>query len=219
MNVIKGNLSIAAVTIALFLSLAGGAKAQVFYTYPGATIVQGQNVASGATIGFGDRDLFRVLGYLRFNISEVSDLGVELVLDNSDFGPGNDWRFGGALDFKYQIIPKNNDLPFDLAFNTGFGFETGNDYSNVNVPIGGLISRPLELNNGRTVVPYGGVYVIIQRVSFDGGPGDFRGGSDTDVDVELRAGAAFHLNNNVAFAAGFHVGAEDLFMLGLHFGL
>jgi len=211
---------IAVIAGAILAGVASVGTAQVFYSYPGAPIIQGQNAASGATIAFGDNDLFRLLGYLRFNISDVSDFGVELVLDNSDLGPNDDWRFGGAVDFKYLIIPKDSDLPFDLAFNAGFGFQTGNDVDNINIPVGGLISRPLELNNGRLVVPYGGVYVIIQRVSWDGVPGVPRsGGSDTDADVELRAGAVLHLNDNVGFGAGFHIGAEDIFMLGFHVGL
>ena len=124
----KRAVIVAAVVLAMFVV---PASAQVFYTYPGARVVSDVSPAVGAIIGFGEKDLVRLLGYGRFNVTEVSDFGLEIVLDNLD-----DWRFGAAGDFKYAIVPSENTLPFDLAVGGGIGFETGDNFTNISVPFG-----------------------------------------------------------------------------------
>lgn len=212
---------VAVSAIAALAVMTSAAGAQVYYLYPGAPVVKSDQPVIGSTIGIGD-DLFRILGYARFNISDVTDLGLELVLDHVDRGVGLDsndgWRFGVGADFKYSVVPRNTSLPFDLSVNAGLGFESGLDYTNIDVPIGGVVSRPIELNNGRVIAPYGGLYVVISHVSFDIDPlPAYRhvDNDDTEVDVELRAGTKLQINDTSFVFATLHVGNETMLFLGL----
>ena len=193
--------------IAGFFALPAGA--QVYHMYPGAPVVEKDAPALGVTIGFGDH-LFRTLGYGRFNINPVADIGVEVVADN-----GNDvWRSGAGADFKYGIVPKESTLPFDLAVNGGIGFITGGDVTNVDIPLGGLISRPVELGNGGVLVPYGGVYVLIDYASWSTGTVDE---SDWTTDVELRGGAGYQITKSALAYANLQFGAGTKFYIGIKF--
>jgi hypothetical protein len=205
---------VTAASIVVFLAPTAGA--QVFYAYPGAPPVKKDQPAVGATIGFGD-DLFRMLGYGRFNVSEVSDLGIEIVVDNTDVLGGDVWRGGLAADFKYAIVPKETTMPFDLSVDAGLGYEWGGSMNNFEIPIGGMVSRPLELRGGGVIVPYGGVYILIRYTSIDlpaGVPGD---DDDWDVDVELRGGTGYRINQASMAFATLHLGAGTKFYLGVNF--
>ena len=200
------------------MSLAGPTRAQVFYTYPGAPPVKDLEPAVGANLGLGD-NLLRIVGYGRFNINKVSDVGIEIVLDNLDGSGRNGWRIGAGGDYKYAIVPKENNLPFDLAVNGGFGLETGADFTSILIPLGAIISRGFEIDDGgRLVTPYGGVYMIIAHNSFDSAPG-VSSSSKTDVDIELRAGGAVLINKAMSFYATLNVGAGTRFYLGINASL
>ena len=88
--------AIAALVIVALLAPAAGA--QVFYMYPGAPPVKKNEPAVGATIAFGD-NLFRILGYGRFNVNKVSDIGVE-VLTEGRRAPAHVDR--NVVDFAHQ---------------------------------------------------------------------------------------------------------------------
>jgi hypothetical protein len=174
--------------------------------------------ALGFTAGIGD-DLLRLVGYGRFNVSEVSDFGLELVLDHWDpsFG-GDGWRIGAGADFRYAIIPASTTLPFDLSLDGGLGLQTGNDITSVNIPAGAVISRPLELQNGRILTPYGGLYLVFSHISVDTPPGapDY---DDSDFDVELRLGTSLEIAGGVSGFVTAHVGNGERFFLGLNASL
>jgi len=196
--------------------VAGVSHAQVYFMYPGAPPVPGDQPAVGANIGIGD-DVFRLLGYTRFNINEVSDLGIELVLDNGSSGFGGDsWRVGAGGDYKYMIVPQDNQLPFDLAVGGGFGFQTGGDVTNFNILGGGLVSRPLEMNNGKIVVPYGGLYLIYSHTSFDNA---LVSTSDNDLDVEVRGGASISFSETLRGYITLHIGSNFMAFFGLNVAL
>ena len=190
------------------------ARSQVFYAYPGAPPVTDVAPAIGTTVGLGD-DLFRLVGYGRFNLSEAADLGLEIVVDEFH----DDWRYGAAGDVKFGIVPKNSTLPFDLSFNVGFGFQSGNDVTNINIPLGAVISTPVELVSGHSIVPYGGVYLLIMHASFDLPPQSRGDDSDTDTDIELRVGTSLLIGDTTGFFATLHIGDETMFYLGMNVGL
>jgi hypothetical protein len=200
-----------AAMVVLGATIVPEAAAQVYHMYPGAPPVKKDAPALGITIGFGD-ELFRTLGYGRFNVNSVSDIGIELVMDKQN----EDWRGGVGADYKYAIVPSETTMPFDLSANAGFGFITGNDITNIDIPIGGMISRPLELSSGGVLVPYGGVYVLIDYRSWSTGVGD---DSDWTVDVELRGGAGYNFSNTVRGYANLHFGAGTRFYVGIRFVL
>lgn len=196
--------------------LASFAGAQVYYMYPGAPPVTRNEPALGVTVGIGD-DLLRLLGYGRFNVNSRSDLGFEFVADNTDTFEPDVMRFGLGVDYKYAIVPTETTLPFDLALNAGFGFQSGGDMTNFNVPVGGLLSRPLELRNESVLVPYGGVYILIMYSSWDLPAGFVGDDSDWDLEVELRGGAGYQLTKKTLAYASLFLGAGTKFYLGLNF--
>lgn len=201
------------------LAVAGPAFSQVYYQYPGAVVVSDTEPATGGVFGFGD-DVLRFLGYARFNAADVADFGVEVLLDRYDPGgvAGDGWRFGAAADFRYAIIPTRTQLPFDLCVDGGIGFQSGDNVTNIDIPAGAVISRPLELRDGRILVPYGGVYLVYTHVSVDV-PAGVPDASDDDLDVELRLGASIELGAGLSAFANVHLGHGDRFYAGVNASL
>jgi hypothetical protein len=207
---------IAVATIAALLAPA--AVAQVFYSYPGAPPARSDQPALGANAGFGD-DLFRLVGYGRFNVNTVSDIGLELIFDHADTPvESNVWRWGFGADYKYAIVPQDSSsMPFDLAANAGFGYQSGGDYWNIRFPIGGLISRQIEVRTNDKLVPFGGVYVLFDYGSWDFPPGVPGDDSDFDVDVELRMGSGYEISQTAMAYASLFLGAGTKFFVGVNF--
>ncbi|GEM_PF-1817441 len=201
---------VAALTF-LFCFAVHPADAQVFYEYPGAPVVKDSEPAVGPYVSIGD-NLLRIGGYGRFNAARDMDAGLELVIDRIH---GKSF-IGAGGDVKYAIIPANANLPFDWAVNAGIGFITGNDITDLIVPLGTIISRPLELANGSILSPYGGIYVLIIHNSVDTALGTI---SNTNTDVELRAGASLELKPNMNIFSAFHVGSGSKFYIGVNFKL
>jgi hypothetical protein len=204
--------------VALVAVLAPVTGAQVFYTYPGAQPAKPDQPALGANIGFGS-DLFRILGYGRFNVNSASDLGIELLFDKADTPVDTDvWRWGFGADYKYAIVPKDTtSLPFDLALNAGFGYQNGGDLWNIRFPVGGLVSRPLNFKGDNVLVPYGGVYVLFEYAKWNLPSSSTADDSDIEVDVELRAGAGYEFNKTALAYATLFLGAGTKFYLGINF--
>jgi hypothetical protein len=212
------------IIVAMSLLLVGtGASAQVFYQYPAAPVVPENEPVFGPAIGIGE-DLFRINGFARFNISTPMDLGLEIVFDRIDTSSDYDqndgvWRFGAAADVKYAFIPPDDmTMPFDLSFNAGFGFESGGDITNIIIPIGAMISKPVEIAPSRLFTPYAGVYLLIIHTSVDLG-GTFGDVSDTDTDVELRGGASVSVTEIADIFAALHFGYGTRFYVGLNWHL
>jgi hypothetical protein len=188
-------------------------QAQVFYEYPMAPVVQRDEFATGSFFAVGKDDLFRVGGFGRLSATKYVDLGIELLFDHAD----GDFRWGAGADVKLSVFPSNTALPFDLALNTGLGFLLDDDVTIIQVPLGAVISSPFKLNSGKLLVPYVGVYVLIVNIDreFTNRPGF----SDTDVDVELRAGLSYEIAPVADLFATLHLGVDELFYLGISFGL
>jgi hypothetical protein len=205
----------AAVLVAVLAPTLG---AQVFYSYPGALPAGPDQPALGANTGFGD-DLFRLLGYGRFNVNAVSDVGLELVFDKADSPvESNVWRWGFGADYKYAIVPQDSSsMPFDLALNAGFGYQGGGDAWNIRFPVGGLVSRSVAVRSDNALVPFGGVYVLFDYASWNLPAGSSGDSSDFDVDVELRAGAGYEITKTALAYATLFLGAGTKFYIGVNF--
>lgn len=204
------------VAVAL-LALPCTAHAQVFYSYPGARPVTDNSPSLGAVAGFGDH-LIRLAGFARFNVSSASDLGVEATYDNQGAdGRDDDVGFGGAgADFRYLLVTAGDNSPVDLSAQAGVGFLARSDFLNVRVPLGASASRDILLKDGRTIVPYGGLYVVINYVDVSGAGEDF---TDTDADVELRLGASAEIIRRGSVFASLHIADDTMFFVGFNAGL
>jgi hypothetical protein len=202
----------------LAAALPGTARAQVFYSYPGARPVSDYSPSLGAVAGFGD-NLVRLAGFARFNVSPAADLGFEAVYDNVGAeGLDDDVGFGGAgVDFRYRIVAAGDNSPLDVAAQAGGGFLARSDYLDLRFPLGVVASRDIVLKDGRTLVPYGGIYVPIDYVKISGGAGGDQ--SDTDADVELRLGISAEIVKKGSLFAALHVGDDTMFFAGFNAGL
>jgi hypothetical protein len=191
------------------------ARAQAYQPYWTARPVSEESPALGGAVGFGD-DMFRFAGHGRFSVSSASDLGIELVFDNFDNDTGDDTKFyGGGVDYKYLVVPQGERLPFDLAAQACLGMKWGSDTSQLIAPFGFLGSKSIAVDDGRNVTPFAGAYVVVERVAFDA-PGV---NDDTDVNVEIRLGAAFEVASHTNVYAALHVGNGTMFFLGFSAGL
>jgi hypothetical protein len=214
----RGRHYTVATVAVIALLMAAPVSGQVYHQYPGAPVVGETEPALGATFGFGN-DLARLLGYGRFNVSEVSDFGIEVLLDHFDPDFVDDgWRFGAGADFKYAIVPADTDLPFDLSVGGGIGFQAGNDVTNFNIPAGAVISRPLELQNRRVLVPYAGLYLVFSHVSIDV-PAGLPDYDDSDLDVELRLGSRLEIGAGISGFVTVHISDDEMFFLGVNSSL
>ncbi|HEX6791806.1 MAG TPA: hypothetical protein VF247_10895 [Candidatus Krumholzibacteria bacterium] len=213
----RARLTGALVGIASLVVLAGGAHAQVFYSFPGAHPVTDSAVALGLVSGFGD-NVVRLGGFGRFNLSSSADLGLEVMWDNVDAeNTSGDTDFWGAgLDGKYLIVSADGDMPLDIAVQAGGGFESRSDYLNIHVPFGGLASHDFMMNDGRRITPYGGVYFVYDHVKIDYADGT--DASDSDFDVEMRVGASAEIVKRGSLFAALHAGNGTMFFLGFNTG-
>lgn len=204
-------------TAALLALLPVAAPAQVFYSAPGARPVSDDSPALGLAVGFGD-DLFRLVWFGRFNASRASDLGLEIVYEDLDTGAGSDdqHRFGGGADYRHRVVEQNADTPVDVAVQFGAGLLAHDDYTLIKVPLGAMVSRTFAVEETRDVVPYGGVYLIMDFLDSDTPGND---GFDSDLDVEFRVGASVDIVERTAFFAALHAGNGTMFFLGLNASL
>jgi len=207
-------IALAGVVLAL---AASNAFAQVFYPYPGARPVTDESPSLGLVAGFGD-NLIRLGGFGRFNLTPVADLGIEAVYDNVDSeGTGDDTGFGGAgIDGKYGIVTADESVPVDIALQLGAGFRARSDFLHIRVPLGGMVSHDFVWSEGRRIVPFGGVYMLMDYVSIETAGGDE---SDTDFDVELRLGAGAEIIARGSVFAALHTGNGTAFFIGFNAGL
>lgn len=197
-----------------------GSNAQVFYAYPAAPPVSDTKPAVGGGLGITS-DQLRLLGFGRFQLAPSFDLGLEVALDRrSNLGiNGNDanWRFGLGGDVKRSIIPSGHQLPFDLAAQAGFGFQSGGHLTTIDVPFGAVASRPVRLDNGREFVPYGGLYLVIRHTSFDL-PAPFDAGN-TDLDVDFRVGSSVALFDSGDAFVTLHISNDVMVFFGYNAGI
>ena len=196
------------------LALPTVASAQVFYVFPRAKTQDKGQFSLGPMIAFADNDLIRLEGYGRTYLMDYLDGGVELIIDNVD----GDFRWGAGFDLKYQLIPNNSPVPFDLSANAGLGFTSGNNLTTINIPFGGVISVPSTLKNGASLEPYAGVYLVYTYTSFDPGGGVSKS-TDNSLDVEARLGLAYGIRENRQLFTTLHVGLDTALYIGFNFDL
>ena len=199
--------------VALFIG-ATAARAQVFYSYPGARPVTDTSPSLGLVAGFGD-NVVRLGGFGRFNVSTKADLGLEAMYNNiKGEDSTDDTGFGGAgIDGKYLFFESRQDLQLDIAANVGAGFLARSGILQIHVPIGAIASHDFVMNDGRLITPYAGMYFIFDYVDVDGG------GSDTDGDAEIRIGASAEIVKRGSLFAALHAGNGTMFFIGFNAGL
>jgi hypothetical protein len=72
------------------------------------------------------------------------------------------------------------------------------------------------VDRDRDIVPYGGVYLIMDFVDHDTTGNT---GFDSDIDVEMRLGASAEISTHTSVFAALHAGNGTMFFLGFSVGL
>jgi hypothetical protein len=206
----------------LCFALVPCAHAQVFYSYPGARPVTDTSPSLGLVSGFGD-NVVRLGGFGRFNLTSVADLGLEVMFENVEIEDTTDdtGYWGAAADGKYLLISADEGNTLDVAAQVGAGIMTRDDYLLVHVPFGAVASHDFVMNDGRRIVPYGGVYFLFDYLDVNapaGSPPDYDE-SSTDFDVEMRIGASAEIVKRGSLFAALHAGNGTMFFLGFNAGL
>lgn len=197
---------------ALVAALPAAARAQVFYAAPGARPVSDASPALGLALGIGD-ELFRLVGFGRFNAASSSDIGLEVVYEDLDAAPGSEDqnRFGGGADFRHLVVRQEGDTPVDVAVQFGAGVLAHSDHTLIELPLGAMASRTFTVEGNRDIVPYGGVYLVMDFLDLDAPGND---GWDSDLDVEFRVGGSVEIVERATVFAALHAGNGTMFFLG-----
>lgn len=202
----------------VIVACAGVARAQVFYSFPGAKPVTDASPSLGLVAGFGDH-VVRLGGFGRFNLSTKSDLGLEAMYNNVKGEDSTDDTgfYGAGIDAKWWFFESRQDMQIDIAANVGGGFLARSGNLDIHVPIGAIASHDFTMNDGRLITPYAGFYFIVDYFKFDvpGGGDD----SDTDSDAEIRIGASAEIVKKGSLFAALHAGNGTMFFVGFNKGL
>jgi hypothetical protein len=159
--------------------------------------------ASAATDGEGSvfmlagNDAFRTGVSTRFNISRVSDFGLQLGLDRSC----GESFFGGGIDFKIVLLEGTARLPVNLALDASFGSLSSNAAGRFRFGFGILASVRMAAGSGRAIEPYGSLVADIEQVDMKHGSAALEsclcpGSNDeTDARALVRAGVKIPVSN------------------------
>jgi hypothetical protein len=195
-------------TLMAIVTVTTSARAQVFYQYPTALPVEMMRITVGPYLAAGDNSLYRMSGFARWGLADQLDIGAELIGESRD----SHGRFGAGIDMKFSLLPTIRSMPFDLSADVGVGFINSDELSTLQIPIGGIVSIPLEMESGRSIVPYMGVYLLIVEDKIDTGSGKV---SDTDFDAEIRGGLSVGITPDADGFATLQLGRDGLFALGV----
>jgi hypothetical protein len=139
----------------------------------------------GSVFMLAGNDAFRTGVSTRFNISRVSDFGLQLGLDRSC----SESFFGGGIDFKIVILESTARLPVNLALDASFGSLTSGAAGRFHFGFGILASGRIASGAGRAIEPYCSLIADIEQI-------DMKHGSTTVADClcpgstdEIDAGA------------------------------
>jgi hypothetical protein len=200
------------VVAAFFVLLSPSAGfSQVFYQFPDAHVVRAGEFVLGPYGAAGDNELFRLGGFARMNATKYVDVGFELLFDSAK----GDGRFGAGGDLKLALFPDTNAIPFDLSVTSGVGVISSDEIQIVQVPVGGVISSPFQLESGNILALYLGVYMLIVHTDFDRGAEP--NVTTTDLDVEMRGGVRYSLSAGPDIFVGFQAGRDAMVTVGASF--
>ena len=70
-----------------------------------------------------------------------------------------------------------------------------------------MVSRPLALENGRILLPYGGIYVVYLHTDSP---------DKSNLEVELRAGISYELFSSATLQTSIHFGDRTMLFVGIN---
>lgn len=134
--------------LAMFMILPVSTSAQVFGTFTTAAI-SGEG-EGGAFVLVGE-DAFRTGAYARFELTERTDLGIQLGFDRNS----GENSLGGGADFKLYLINAESKIPLDIALDAALGHLRSDGYSRNLFGISLIVSGVLQASTSLSFEPYG----------------------------------------------------------------
>jgi hypothetical protein len=207
-----------AILLLLFLlgSTCSSLPAQTLGQFAGASVAAD---GEGSVFLLAGNEAFRTGVSTRFNISRVSDFGLQLGLDRSC----SESFFGGGIDFKVVVLESTARLPLNLALDASFGSLNSGAAGRFCFGFGILASGRIASGAGRVIEPYCSLIADIEQIDAKHGnttvpqclcPGS---NSETDADALVRLGVKIPVSNEAQllieanfdrpflFGAGFNI--------------
>jgi len=169
--------------------------AQTFGQFAGASAAAD---GEGSVFMLAGNEAFRTGVGARFNISRVSDFGLQLGLDRSC----GESFFGGGMDVKIVILERTPRLPMNIALDAALGGLTSDAAGRLIFDFGILASGQIAAGAGRTIEPYCSLIARIEEIDVKSGSAELTdclcsGSNDeTDARALVRVGVKIPVSND-----------------------
>jgi hypothetical protein len=172
----------------------------------------------GSVFMLAGNEAFRTGVGARFNISRVSDFGLQIGLDRSC----SESFFGGGIDFKIVILESTARLPVDLALDASFGSLTSGAAGRFRFGFGILASGRIASGAGRAIEPYCSLIAEIEQIDIKHGDASVAdclcpGSNDeTDARALVRIGVKIPVSNESQIFIEANLERSSLFGAGFN---
>lgn len=212
----RKNLIVITLTF-LLCSFAGALHAQTLAQLTTAAV---SGEGEGCVFMLSGEDAFRTGFAARFNLTPISDLGIQVGLDRICLQS----LLGGGADVKLVLLQSRKNLPLNLALDGSFGVLDKRHLNQFLFGFGILASGVIEASPGRVVEPYLSFVVLGKITNKDGIGTGGSGGCDCplndhhyETDTLVRAGVRLpvsketqllietRISDRILFGAAFNV--------------
>lgn len=105
-------------------------------------------------------EAFRTGLSARFNISRMSDFGLQIGIDRAC----DESFFGGGIDFKLVLLESRAELPVNLALDASFGSLNSDALGRILFGFGILASGRITTDSRRAIEPYLSLIVDVEQL-------------------------------------------------------
>jgi hypothetical protein len=203
----------------LLLGLGILLTSQVFAQYSGqfSTAITTPTGASRLSAYAGIYDgALGILGQYRYGIGAYTDIGFKAGVIDFD-RPVNNAGIDLAGDFKYLVMERRLRDPFDLSIGGEIELIGVRGYHILSAGINAIGSYPVQLHNGRALVPYGRLNLRVQRDHYGRRFG--LGETNTDLEIGLNLGTSFELSKGTRAFGEFQFDDPFAFFIGFDFDI
>jgi hypothetical protein len=149
--------TVPALLVLLLLAAHGNLSAQTFAQLGGAGAAPD---GEGCVFMLAGNNAFRTGLSARFNVSTVSDFGIQLGVDRVC----EDSFYGGGLDFKVVLLESRPQLPVNLALDASFSGLNSSAAGRFIFGLGILASGVIQTSSASVIEPYLSFVVDIGRL-------------------------------------------------------
>ena len=183
------------VFLMLLFSAPGSLTAQTLAQLGGAGAAP---EGEGNVFMLAGNESFRTGLSARFNISRMSDFGLQIGIDRSC----DENFFGGGIDFKLMLLESSSELPIGLALDASLGSLNSDAVRRFLFGFGILASGVIRTDSRRSIEPYLSFIVDVEQLDWkrknEATPACLCPGNDeeTVTDTLVRAGVKVPVSND-----------------------